>query len=285
MELKSELAQSIVDKMMQKIPYNINMMNKHGYIIASGDKSRINTLHVGALDAIKQKKTLTMSNTHGNHGMPGVNMPVYFNNKIIGVVGITGDPDKVLPLASLLEVSTELLLNQSQLEKFEKKQQERLNRFIYQWIQVKDSISTLHTNLLIEAKQLGINLTIKRYVIAIHSVQKSLPFIYQDPEDYSLSLSNNTILILTQKLSTLERVKKFCNSNSISIGISDPTTLIGIGVEQALKTVELSLIFDVPDYIKYSDVSFLNCLLSSNFHINDIVTKFTQLKKKILEMN
>ncbi|QLQ62356.1 hypothetical protein HHK02_03345 [Limosilactobacillus reuteri] len=53
MELKPELAQSIVDHMMTQIPYNINIMNKKGYIIASGNKSRINTLHVGAVDAIK----------------------------------------------------------------------------------------------------------------------------------------------------------------------------------------------------------------------------------------
>ena len=42
MKLDPKLAQSIVDKMMESIPYNINMMNESGYIIASGDKDRIN---------------------------------------------------------------------------------------------------------------------------------------------------------------------------------------------------------------------------------------------------
>lgn len=93
MELKPELAQSIVDHMMTQIPYNINIMNKKGYIIASGNKSRINTLHVGAVDAIKQRKTLPMEHQYGNHGQPGVNMPLKFKNEIIGVVGITGDPN------------------------------------------------------------------------------------------------------------------------------------------------------------------------------------------------
>src|SRR5699024_5789070 len=86
MELKPELAQSIVDHMMTQIPYNINIMNKKGYIIASGNKSRINTLHVGAVDAIKQRKTLPMEQQYGNHGQPGVNMPLKFKNEIIGVV-------------------------------------------------------------------------------------------------------------------------------------------------------------------------------------------------------
>lgn len=83
MKLKPELAQSIVDQMMKKIPYNINMMDQNGYIIASGDKSRLNTLHVGALDAIKQRKTLTMSNDYGSHGLPGVNMPLFLKKKLL----------------------------------------------------------------------------------------------------------------------------------------------------------------------------------------------------------
>ena len=89
-------------------------MNKKGYIIASGNKSRINTLHVGAVDAIKQRKTLPMDQQYGNHGQPGVNMPLKFKNEIIGVVGITGDPNKVTPLASLLKTAVELLLQQKQ---------------------------------------------------------------------------------------------------------------------------------------------------------------------------
>ncbi|MGF0056580.1 sugar diacid recognition domain-containing protein [Limosilactobacillus reuteri] len=101
MELKPKLAQSIVDHMMTQIPYNINIMNKKGYIIASGNKSRINTLHVGAVDAIKQRKTLPMDQQYGNHGQPGVNMPLKFKNEIIGVVGITGVQ---YPLGLTLEI-------------------------------------------------------------------------------------------------------------------------------------------------------------------------------------
>ena len=94
MELKPKLAQSIVDHMMTQIPYNINIMNKKGYIIASGNKSRINTLHVGAVDAIKQRKTLPMDQQYGNHGQPGVNMPLKFKNEIIGVKDVTTNQDE-----------------------------------------------------------------------------------------------------------------------------------------------------------------------------------------------
>src|SRR5699024_10234755 len=119
--LTSYLAQSIVNKMMAQIPYNINMMDENGYILASGDISRINSLHVGAVEVIEKKKTLTMKTAYGKNGLPGVNMPVFFENKVVGVIGITGDPEKVTPLASLLRVSTELLIKQ---EAYNKQQQQ-----------------------------------------------------------------------------------------------------------------------------------------------------------------
>ena len=53
MKLSVSLSQSIVDRMMKQIPYNINMMNEHGVIIASGDPNRIGSRHIGAVSAIE----------------------------------------------------------------------------------------------------------------------------------------------------------------------------------------------------------------------------------------
>lgn len=55
-KLTHKQAQNIVDKMMKDIPYTINIMDKTGAIIGSGNKERIGTLHHGAVSAIKQKK-------------------------------------------------------------------------------------------------------------------------------------------------------------------------------------------------------------------------------------
>lgn len=56
--LSKELAQSIVNKVMEVIPYNVNIMDEDGVIIGSGDSSRIGSLHEGALEALKNKKQL-----------------------------------------------------------------------------------------------------------------------------------------------------------------------------------------------------------------------------------
>ncbi|MBV1821593.1 sugar diacid recognition domain-containing protein [Clostridium cochlearium] len=56
MKLTKELAQNISNRMMEIIPYNINIMNEKGIIIGSGDLERLNTLHQGAIEALSQKK-------------------------------------------------------------------------------------------------------------------------------------------------------------------------------------------------------------------------------------
>ncbi|WP_243676593.1 sugar diacid recognition domain-containing protein [Secundilactobacillus collinoides] len=55
--------------------------------------------------------------------------PYFFGNSIIGVIGITGDPEVVLPFAALLRTATELLISQNQANQIEKENENRLNRF------------------------------------------------------------------------------------------------------------------------------------------------------------
>lgn len=52
--LTKEQANMIVSKLMADIPYNINIMNEQGFIIASGKEYRIGERHRGAERAIKQ---------------------------------------------------------------------------------------------------------------------------------------------------------------------------------------------------------------------------------------
>lgn len=166
MKLSSRLAQSIVDNTMKQIPYNVNIMDENGYIIASGDKNRINTLHVGAVEAIKRRKTLPMTDEVGSYGQPGINMPLIFDGKVVGVIGITGKPQTVTPLASLLKMTAELLLEQAEQNKNEVKYENSLNSFLYQWSQVTDDINK-NTELLLEADNLKIDISKPRNAIAI----------------------------------------------------------------------------------------------------------------------
>ncbi|AGH82121.1 carbohydrate diacid regulator [Psychromonas sp. CNPT3] len=48
MQLNTEIAQQIVSRAMRIIQYSVNVMDEPGFIIVSGDPSRLNCRHEGA---------------------------------------------------------------------------------------------------------------------------------------------------------------------------------------------------------------------------------------------
>lgn len=271
MKLDPVLAQSIVDKMMENIPYNINMMNEKGYIIASGNKERINTLHIGAIDTIQSGKTKPMVESFGKYGQPGVNIPVEFHGQTIGVIGITGDPEKVTPLASLLKVSTELLISQLN----NNQQKETLNHFLYQWVNSNDP--NADTELKLRAQTLGIDLMLKRYALIIESTNNSNLTIAAS--DFSFNKTPEQELIITKSENELHRYLKFCRENQLIVGISDKTANLQKAVKQAQATIKVSQELQLTDVYYFQQINFLDHLLNSNLCSSKTLDSFKGLLK------
>ena len=115
--INNEIAQKIVDAVSPLIHSNVNIMDKKGVIIGSGDASRLGTTHPIAL------KIISNENDGNDYGIitetkeidgwivqPGVNLPISYKNKVIGVVGVTGDPSKIIEHAKLIQYTVELLV-------------------------------------------------------------------------------------------------------------------------------------------------------------------------------
>jgi carbohydrate diacid regulator len=111
-KLTNNQAQNIVDKMMKDIPYNINIMDKTGVIIGSGNKERIGTLHHGAVAAIKQKKIVEIQRDE-EFVKKGINLPIELSGAIVGVVGISGEVKETRPFGNLVKSAVILLIEQS----------------------------------------------------------------------------------------------------------------------------------------------------------------------------
>lgn len=95
-------------------------MDQNGFIIGTGDKSRLDQFHEGAALVIKNKKKMFIYSENENHLIgvkPGVNLPIEENNEIIGVVGITGNPDEVGPFGEIIKMTVEMMLQQEFLLK------------------------------------------------------------------------------------------------------------------------------------------------------------------------
>ncbi|EHI97569.1 transcriptional regulator, CdaR [Clostridium sp. DL-VIII] len=118
--LSKELAKRIVERTMNVVNYNINIMDENGIIIASGDKERIGTIHEGAIIALQRKSEFNVSENESkklNGVHPGTNIVIEFQNKIVGVIGITGKPKEVLGYGKLIKMAAEMMIEQEHVMK------------------------------------------------------------------------------------------------------------------------------------------------------------------------
>jgi len=135
MFITAESAQQIVTEIKGIIPYDLNMMDGTGRIIASTDPVRVGQMHAGARQVIEKKMEVLSVRADEENGMcRGVNLPIVLQGEIAGVIGITGDPDAVSVLGSVIQKMVELMIA-------ERRQQEIYNlcetarfNFVEQWL-------------------------------------------------------------------------------------------------------------------------------------------------------
>ena len=114
MEINRHISQQIVNELYSIIKYNINIMDIDGVVIASTDLNRIDTVHQGALVVIREKRTVYITSDEvGSDVKEGVNLPIEFRDKIIGVVGITGECDEVTKYGAIVKKISEILVKEN----------------------------------------------------------------------------------------------------------------------------------------------------------------------------
>jgi carbohydrate diacid regulator len=118
MLITGELAQQIVDHIMPIVQQNVNIMNSAGMIVGSGQKNRVNTYHQGAKEVIAKGQVVEISPHELEQfpgSLPGLNWPIILDNQIVGVVGVSGNPETVRNTAKLVKMVTELILERESL--------------------------------------------------------------------------------------------------------------------------------------------------------------------------
>ena len=113
--LSIKLAEEIVQQTMKRLHHNINVISTEGVILASGEKERIDSIHVGAKHVAQTGQTLLIDPNNAmnfKNCEPGINMPIKYLDEIIGVIGITGDAKKLYEIANLVQLTTEMLVHQ-----------------------------------------------------------------------------------------------------------------------------------------------------------------------------
>lgn len=103
--LDTKMAQDIVARTMRIIDTNINVMDARGRIIGSGDRERIGELHEGALLVLSQGRVVDIDDAVARHlhGVrQGINLPLRLEGEIVGVIGLTGEPESLRKYGELV---------------------------------------------------------------------------------------------------------------------------------------------------------------------------------------
>jgi len=157
---------------MEIIDENINILDENGIILASGDSRRVNTFHEPSIEVIKTGKIIEIDKSRSSQlegVLPGISLPITFGGEIIGVVGITGDPEKVRVYGKLLKNAVELMLQDSFLKQQLQVEAGARDRFIHDLLKGRygPDMSFLH----LRAQALEYNIELPRVAMVIDIIE------------------------------------------------------------------------------------------------------------------
>src|SRR5699024_9133864 len=161
-----QLSRKIIPTIESMIDEQIIICDVNGIIIASTDSSRIGNFHEGAKRVIENKKQLIITKdlVEKLEGVKtGINLPLIFNRSVIGVIGITGEIEKVKPFGEIVRKMTELLINENYYHEQVEFEHRAVENFIFELLQIRK----VNRPLLDRAKMLGIDLEGTKQIILL----------------------------------------------------------------------------------------------------------------------
>lgn len=136
MKIETSTAREIVTQLAETIGQNINIMDTDGIIIASSDPEREGQMHDGARKLIAERMPLLAVEDDVQYAgaRNGVNLPIVFENELVGTIGITGKVSEVLKYGQIIKRMTEILLLDSRIRERTVIEQKARDRFYDEWI-------------------------------------------------------------------------------------------------------------------------------------------------------
>ena len=115
--INQSVATQIVDAISQVVDKDINFINREGIIIASTKGERVGTFHeVGYQVAKTGEMQMVTHGTTYEGTKEGVNYPIIIEQQVVGVIGITGEPQQVMQFGFLASKITEIFIKEHQIE-------------------------------------------------------------------------------------------------------------------------------------------------------------------------
>lgn len=300
MNVSNNLAQDIVEDMKEIINQDINYFDQNGVIIASTDKDRIGKFHGGAKKTLEIRDNLII-NYDGEYvgTRAGINLPVYFEKEIVGVIGITGRREEVEKYGKIIQRMTEILVKEAYLKEQDNMEREAKRQFIEELLFRYYSDDR---TLLTRAEFLNINTSIPRIVSIARIIEKDNGEISLTPDrndrvftSFKELLANSSQNLIVQSGMNIIVIHELRMKENIDTIIKDIKENIektykvklffGIGEEsnnlkeikksykEAKKSLDIALAFRDKDILYYDDLNI--GLLIDDIPI-DTINKYTK---------
>ena len=126
------LAKKLIEQVTKYTSYNVNIMDSHGVIIASRNQDRIGNFHEVAWQIVQgTEDTIIIENDNDYPGvLSGINMVIEIEGKREGVVGVTGNPEEIRPIAFIIKLAIETLIKYEYQKMQALRRQSRKDRFL-----------------------------------------------------------------------------------------------------------------------------------------------------------
>lgn len=167
MNLSDTFAMQMVEELSTIIHQHINLIDKDGQIIASTDKSRIGSCHMGAKKMIEEGLPFLIIESDNEYigSKKGVNLPIVVDDDVVGVIGITGERRDVEKYGEIIRKFTEMYIRDENLKQSKQQDEKIRSRFLENWLTNPNFV--LESNFRDTATALGVDINIPRRILLV----------------------------------------------------------------------------------------------------------------------
>lgn len=135
MLLSTQQASQILREMKSLVHHDINLIDTQGVIFASTNPARVGQFHPGALRILREGLSeLNVRENDGSGMQPGVNLPIYLDGQLEGVIGITGAPAEVGVFGGVMRRMLEIMLEDLRRKDLDSTVEQARALFLENWL-------------------------------------------------------------------------------------------------------------------------------------------------------
>ena len=199
-------AQNIVFELMEIIPKGVSVADENGYIIASSNTMSMGKVSSLAKECIDQSNMMQSYNERHYEGKKTAT-PLFFRDICVGAILMTGDPERIKRLTSIVKAVGESVIYQPYLNRSDEPSYVMYFEFLTEWLNQSEEYTLPFIR---RGIRIGIDVTQPYYAVVLDgiwntvSAQKAVERILKGPNYYLCR--NNSCLVLFLREDTDEAV-------------------------------------------------------------------------------